>query len=117
VPSVSVAPSLTKPGHADHVKFCVEVKGIATAALACFHFNKDVWPWVLESANDDSVDAAVQALQRVVAAIEARQKLIRMADHSNLGWRVVQHYVADPTADSVEDEKRMADFKAVQGKR
>jgi hypothetical protein len=67
----------------------------------------------------------VEALQRVVAASEARQKLMKMADRSELGWRVIQHYVADPIADSVEDEKRIknatksaaADLKAMQEKK
>jgi len=80
---------------------------------------------VPETVEDDSADTAVQALQRIVAAVEARQKLIRMADRSDLGWRVVQHYVADPIADSLEDEKRIknatksaaADLKAVQEKK
>ena len=47
-----------------------------------------------------------------------------MADRSELGWRVVQHYLADPIADSVDDEKRIknatksaaAELKAVQEK-
>ena len=68
---------------------------------------------------------AVAALQRIVAATEAREKLIKMADRSELGWRVVQHYLADPIADSVDDEKRIknatksaaAELKAVQEKK
>ena len=124
-PSVTVAPSFTKPGHADQFKFCEDVKGIASAALACFRFDEDMQRWVPEIADDDSLDTAVEALQRVVAATEARQKLIRMADRSDLGWRVVQHYVADPIAESVDDEKRIknatkaaaADLKAAQEKK
>ena len=122
-PSVSL--SLTKPGHADQFKFCEDVKGIASAALACFRFDEDMQRWVPEIADDDSLDTAVEALQRVVAATEARQKLIRMADRSDLGWRVVQHYVADPIAESVDDEKRIknatkaaaANLKAAQEKK
>ena len=36
-----------------------------------------------------------------------RQKLIKMADASELGWRVVNEYVANPLASDSEDEKRM----------
>ncbi len=43
----------------------------------------------------------VDALQRIVEANEERQKLIKTADRSELGWRVVQHYVADPIADKL----------------
>ena len=46
-------------------------------------------------------------------------------DRSDLGWRVVQHYVADPIADDMEDEKRIkkatkaakAELKALQDKK
>ena len=90
----------------DQYKFCEEVKGVASSALAAFRFDEEDQRWLPEGG-DDSVDIAVQALQRVVAATEARQKLVKMADRSDLGWRVVQHYLADPIADSVEDEKRI----------
>jgi stalled ribosome rescue protein Dom34 len=73
----------------------------------------------------DPVGAAALAFQRIVAAVEGRQKLIRMADRSELGWRVVQHYLADPIADNAEDEKRIkkatksaeAELKALQDKK
>ena len=104
--------NLTKPGHVDQFKFCEEIKGMATAALESF-------------LEDDGPDVAVDSLQRIVDAIEARQKLIKMANRSELGWRVVQHFVADPIADSVEDERRIknatksaaAELKAAQEKK
>ena len=107
-------PNLTKPGHADQFKFCEEIKVMAAAALGSLHLG-----------DDEPLDVAVDTLQRIVEATEARQKLIRMADRSDLGWRVVQHYVADPIADSAEDEKRIknatksaaAELKAVQEKK
>ena len=42
--------------------------------------------------------------------IAQRQKLIKMADASELGWRVVNEYVTNPLASDSEDEKRI--FKA-----
>lgn len=42
--------------------------------------------------------------------IAQRQKLIKMADASELGWRVVNEYVSNPLASDSEDEKRI--FKA-----
>ena len=79
----------------------------------------------MEDNSADSVDVLASALQRVVAAVEARQKLIRMADRSELGWRVVQHYMADPIADDADDDKRIkqatksaaAELKATQQKK
>ena len=40
--------------------------------------------------------------------------MIKLADQSELGWRVVQEYVTNPIADDSEDEKRMnrAQFRA-----
>ena len=71
-----------------------------------------------------SFDVLASALQRVVAAVEARQKLIHLADRSDLGWRVVQHYMADLITDT-DDEKRIkrptksaaAELKATQEKK
>ena len=39
--------------------------------------------------------------------IRARQKLIRIADKSADGWRVVDEYVSDELASCSEDEKRL----------
>ena len=39
--------------------------------------------------------------------IRKRQKLIRIADKSADGWRVVDEYVSDELASGSEDEKRL----------
>ena len=39
--------------------------------------------------------------------VRERQKLIKLADSSELGWKVVQEYVANPIAEDSEDEKKM----------
>ena len=88
--------SLSKPGHEDQFRFCEEIKNVATTGLEA-----------IRDGDDEFSEVAVNALQKIVEATEARQKLIKMADRSELGWRVVQHYVADPIADNAEDEKRI----------
>ena len=55
--------------------------------------------------------------------IEHRQKLIKMADNSDLGWKTVEEYEASTIADDSEDEKKMwkaetrAQRKMKQGKK
>ena len=86
---------LTKPGHADQFRFCEEIRNIATASLD-----------VIRMDDDEYLEVAIDALQRIVEASEARQKLIKMVDRSKFEWCVVQHFIADPIADNVGDEKR-----------
>ena len=40
-----------------------------------------------------------------------RQKLIKIADHSELGWRMVAKYEADKLASNSEDEKKLEEAK------
>ncbi len=44
--------------------------------------------------------------------IAKRQKLIRIADRSELGWGVVAEYTADELADGSDDEKRLENRRA-----
>jgi len=39
--------------------------------------------------------------------IRHRQKLVQLADSSELGWRVVSEYEANPLASDSDDEKRI----------
>ena len=48
-----------------------------------------------------------QDISEGIKLISNRQKLIRMADASELGWRFVDEYVTNPLASDEEDEKRM----------
>lgn len=48
-----------------------------------------------------------QDIAEGINLINNRQKLIRMADSSELGWRVVEQYVSNPLASDEEDEKRI----------
>jgi hypothetical protein len=45
-----------------------------------------------------------------MSLLNYRQKIIKIADSSDLGWRVVQEYEANPLADDSEDEEKL--FKA-----
>ena len=42
------------------------------------------------------------------ALLVNRQKMIKLADRSELGWSVVEEYEADELADNSEDEKKIA---------
>ena len=70
-----------------------------------------------------NIDAALDALKEGRRIIAERQKLIKIADRSELGWAVVSKYTADELADDSDDEKRMlkaekaAERKAVARKR
>jgi hypothetical protein len=53
---------------------------------------------------------AVLAKQKMFDGMEHlryRQKLVKMADSPELGWRVVQEYTANPLADDSEDDKKI----------
>ena len=55
----------------------------------------------------DSMNSAKQKLSEGIELVESRQKLIKLADSSQLGWKVVQEYSSNPIADDSEDEKKM----------
>ncbi|MCG7876286.1 MAG: reverse transcriptase domain-containing protein, partial [Candidatus Thiodiazotropha endolucinida] len=58
-----------------------------------------------------------QDISEGIKLLNNRQKLIRMADASELGWRVVEEYVSNPLASDEEDEKRMNRAEARASKR
>ena len=49
--------------------------------------------------------------------VAQRQKLIKMADAFELGWRVVNDYVANPLASDSEDEKRIYKAEATASRK
>ena len=62
-----------------------------------------------------TIGPVLSALQQAKAAVEEsmtllmdRQKAIRLADRSELGWAVVNEYGEDELAEDSEDEKRIA---------
>ena len=53
------------------------------------------------------VDNAKLHLQEALTELTSRQKLIKIADRSPLGWSTVKEYVTDELADDSGDEKRL----------
>ena len=51
--------------------------------------------------------AASETISEGLDLLSNRQKVIRLADSSDLGWSVVKEYQANPLASDSEDEKRM----------
>ena len=57
--------------------------------------------------NDSHRQELKQDIAEGIKLLNHRQKLIRMADASDLGWRIVDEYMKNPLASDEEDEKRM----------
>ena len=53
------------------------------------------------------IDKALGFLQEGKAAIEARMKLIKLADKSDHGWQTVAEYMTNELADNSDDEKQI----------
>ena len=58
-------------------------------------------------SNKAGLESTKELLQRGMALIIRRQKHIKMADHSDNCWAVVQEYKADELADNSDDEKKI----------
>ena len=54
-----------------------------------------------------NIKTALESLKKGREVIAERQKLIKIADWSELGWAVVNKCTADELADKLDDEKRM----------
>ncbi|XP_038064952.1 nephrin-like [Patiria miniata] len=61
----------------------------------------------LQNIETLDLDEAKSNLKEAIKATKERQKLIRLADRSELGWGVVKEYVADTLAEDSSDEKRI----------
>ena len=80
-----------------------------------FDFNEQVTECI-DNARDElrkrpahgtAVDKALKALDEGIELLATRQKLIKIADRSELGWKVVEEYEADELASGSEDEKKL----------
>ena len=80
-----------------------------------FDFNEQVTERI-DNARDElkkrpahgaAVDRALKALDEGIELLATRQKLIKIADRSELGWKVVEEYEADELASGSEDEKKL----------
>ena len=85
-----------------------------------FQHNMDVLRTIERAANSvvkGDGEAAIAALNEGKQAISARNKLVRLADREEKGWRFVQEYVKDNLAEDSDDEKQIKRArKAVQEK-
>ena len=54
---------------------------------------------------DESITVAKTKISAGIDILNHRQKLVKLADSSKLGWRVVQEYESHPLASDEEDEK------------
>ena len=55
----------------------------------------------------ESVERAKELLKKGSEMIAERQKLIKIADRSEQGWKTAQEYERDPVASDSDDEKRI----------
>ena len=62
----------------------------------------------MKRKNDEGYEKATQEMEAGEALLLNRQKMIKLADRSELGWSVVEEYDADELADNSEDEKKIA---------
>ena len=65
----------------------------------------------IRSANDSKNNQVDDLVDEGKELIRKRQKLIRIADKSADGWKVVDEYVSDELASGSEDEKRLKKAK------
>ena len=55
----------------------------------------------------ETVDKARINIAEGMNLVKNRQKLVKLADSTDLGWRVDQEYESNPLADDSDDEKKM----------
>ena len=76
---------------------------------------------VIAYLSTEQVDssAALASAKDALAAVQKRQKLIKLADKSEAGWLAVEEYESDELADESDDKKRIkkAEEKASRKKK
>ena len=96
------APEFKKKGHERQYQFIEQVKDHVEAASGLLSRMKPA-----DEREDATVKAAMEELSQGAKVLAARQKLIRIADRSDLGWQVVEAYESDELASGDEDAKRL----------
>ena len=99
-----------RPGNKEQYKFSRTILNLAKAGLE--HFDED---GVLQ----DGEEGVFELLKAIADQTTKRIKHIKLADRSEAGWTMVQHYEADPIAYDSDDEKRInaAERKAVSSRK
>lgn len=57
-----------------------------------------------DELNKDKVAEAKEKISKSLDLVKQRQKLIRLVDSSQAGWRAVDEYVKNPIVSFLEDE-------------
>ena len=60
-----------------------------------------------DNLSQENVNATKRNISEGMDLVKQRQKLIKLADSSDDGWRVVNEYIANPLADDSDDEKKI----------
>ena len=60
-----------------------------------------------DNLSQENVNATKRKISEGMDVIKQRQKLIKLVDSSDDGWRVVNEYIANPLADDSDDEKKI----------
>ena len=80
-----------------------------------YDFNSDILERVkvaIDLIEKRKESKALKSLDKVVEALNGRNKLIRMADKSQAGWDIVEEYLTDELASDSGDEKRIRQAEA-----
>ena len=93
-------PTFRKKAHQEQHKFNEKID----EAMERAETELDAMP---SSSSTAALDRAKEALAEGRKQLAERQKLIKIADRSDLGWAVVEEYTADELADDSGDEKRL----------
>ncbi|XP_071165963.1 uncharacterized protein [Mytilus edulis] len=77
-----------------------------------YKFNRKLSVTLMEAdasleSRDPSASLVKQKIAEGIQLIRYRQKLVKMADSSEMGWKVVQEYTANPLADDSEDDRKI----------
>ena len=78
-----------------------------------FHFNstlEDKFSDIdcsLTNLNAESVERAKTSVQEGKSLIQQRQKMLKLADSSELAWKAVTEYQANPLASDSDDERKI----------
>jgi hypothetical protein len=60
-----------------------------------------------DNLTQDNISAAKRKISEGMDLMKNRQKLIKLADSSDAGWRVIDEYVSNPLAEDSDDEKKI----------
>ena len=60
-----------------------------------------------DNLTQDNISAAKRKISEGMDLMKNRQKLIKLADSSDAGWRVVDEYVSNPLSEDSDDEKKI----------